>query len=80
MKPRKKLAKGRHDHWKSLIDKLEKTRGIEEVDLILIKPLKSREKSKRHPGLYYDRIAYVYGKGSDYFGKFKHLNDCTWEI
>jgi hypothetical protein len=80
MKPRKKPARGSHRHWKSLIDKLEKMPQIKEVDAILMKPIRPREKSKRHPGLYYDRIAYVYGKGSDYFGKFKHLNDCTWEI
>jgi hypothetical protein len=79
MRAKPKQAKERHAHWKSLIGTLEKRPKIAEVYLILIRPIEPPEPARRHPGLSYDRIAYVHGKGSEYSGEFKHLTNCTWE-
>jgi hypothetical protein len=71
-----KPKKGKHYYWTTLIEKLERMR-VKEVQMIVIKPIKPRirRKGTNH---YYDRIAYIFGKGSEYFAKYKHQEDCTW--
>ncbi len=68
--------KGKHYYWTTLIEKLERM-PVKEVQTIVIKPLTPRIKRKgtKH---YFNKVAYVFGKGSDYAGRFKHQEDCTW--
>lgn len=79
MKETPRLTRGPHDHWKSLIKGLEKTKKIKEVELILIRPIRPPKPVPGDPRNFYDKRAYVYGKGSDFYGTFKHLTNCVWE-
>jgi len=80
MRAKPKPQKTWRKRWNSLIDEVQKNPKIKDIELILIKPLKPREPARRHPGHYYDRIAYVHWKGSSGAGKYKHLDSCTWVL
>ncbi len=71
-----KPKKRKHYYWTTLIEKLERM-PVKEVQTIVIKPIVPTQtrKGTKHK---YDRIAYVFGKGSEYSARFKHQDDCTW--
>ena len=79
MEKKPKPPKGKHDYWKTLIDLLETKGKIAEVHLILIKPIKPPQPVPGHPDEKYNYKAYVHGKGSEYYGTFKHRESCHWD-
>ncbi len=66
----------KHAHWTSLIDRLEEM-PVKEVEVIVIRPIVPPEPRQGTEHVF-DRVAYVFGRGSEYFGKLKHQEDCTW--